>query len=279
MDRYKIDDNTSLSRVNKNSELYDEVKRSELSRVHNNSNVRIIEHNGKTIDIDKIRKYIVEDKPVTRERRRVIPEIVQEEVSPKEEKRKVYDINSVLEKARENRELNYENERYRKLKNPEYDILSKIKIYEEKELESIDEDILNTEERTLVDLINTVTIQRGEVNLLEELMGEDKEEVTGPIEEEIEKNDIIKELEEKTLNQKEITQELVNLKEKIEEIDKSFYTNSMSFSKEDFEGFEELERSVKKSSVLTSVMIILLVIFIIVTLIFIANYVFELGLF
>lgn len=281
MDRYRTNDETetSLSRVNKNAELYNEVKRSELSRVHNNTNVRVIEHNGKTIDLDKIRKYIEDDKPVTRERKRVIPESIPQKEEKKEESKKVYDINSVLEKARENRELNYENERYKKLRETEYDILSKIKMYEESELESKEEDLLNTEERTLVDLINTVTIQRGEVNLLEELMGEENDEVTGPIEEEVEKNDIVKELEEKTLTEKEITRELVNLKEKIEDIDKSFYTNSMSFSKEDFEGFEELEKSVKKSSVLTSVMIVLLVIFIMITLIFIANYVFDLGLF
>ena len=50
----------NYSRVNKNTSLYEDVKRSELSRVKNNTNVRIIEQNGKTIDLEKIRKYINE---------------------------------------------------------------------------------------------------------------------------------------------------------------------------------------------------------------------------
>ena len=46
----------------------------------------------------------------------------------------------------------------------------------------------------------------------------------------------------------EKTKELVNLKEKMTDIDNSFYTSSMKFNKDDFEGFEELEKSVKKGS-------------------------------
>ena len=53
----------------------------------------------------------------------------------------------------------------------------------------------------------------------------------------------------------------------------------MKFSKEDFEGFDELEKSVKKNSALTVILLILLVFFIIGTLIVIANYIFNLGLF
>ena len=63
------------------------------------------------------------------------------------------------------------------------------------------------------------------------------------------------------------------------DLENSFYTSSMKFSKEDFEGFDELEKSVKKNSALTVFLLILLVIFIIATLIVIANYIFELGLF
>ena len=63
------------------------------------------------------------------------------------------------------------------------------------------------------------------------------------------------------------------------DLDNSFFTSSMSFSKEDFEGFEELEKSVKKNNALTKVMLGLLVLFIIITLVVITNYVFNLGLF
>lgn len=286
MDRYnnEITETRSTSRVNKNTSLYDDIKRSELSRVSANSNIKVIEGNHKTIDLNKIRKYIAENNKVQTERRNTLVLPVKEEIrEEKKEEKKVYDINSVLEKARQSRELDYENERYKKLRLEEDDILKRIKSYEESKLkeEEEKEDLeLNTGERTLIDLINTVTVHKGDINLLEELTGKDGEEVTAPIKEEQQKNDILKEIEIKKIEtEKEKTQELVNLKQKINDIDKSFYTNSMSFSKEDFEGFEELEKSVKKNNVLTTIGIIMLCIVVLGTLVVIANYVFNLGLF
>ncbi len=281
MDRYnnEVEENVS-SRVNKNTSLYEDIKRSSFTRVSNNDNIRVIESSGKTIDINKIKKYILENKEEPRVRKIItVPEEKVETNNVPEEK-KVYDINSVLEKARKSRELDYENERHKKISEQGYNVLNKLKEYE-KEEESYEEDELNTEERTLVDLINTVTVHKGEVNLLEELMSTDKdEEVTSPIKEEQEKSSILKEIQSKKLEEeKEKTQELVNLKQKINDIDKSFYTNSMSFSKEDFEGFEELEKSVKKSGRFATIEIVLLCLASLATLVVIANYIFELGLF
>lgn len=282
----------NYSRVNKNTSLYEDVKRSELSRVKNNTNVRIIEQNGKTIDLEKIRKYINEVNNEPRSKRSVLS-------IPKEEKtieskpipEKVYDINSVLEKARSGREVEYSSERYKKVRSDEYDILSKIKMYEDVK-EDIDETPeLNTEEKTIVDLINTVTVHKGDLNLLEELMGEG--ETTKPISEEQKdlsfKDVIDKEttseslISEKVMNENtkefEKTKELVNLKEKMTDIDNSFYTSSMKFNKDDFEGFEELEKSVKKGSFFKVILIIILVLSILASLVIMANYVFNLGLF
>ena len=203
----------------------------------------------------------------------------------------MYDINSVLEKARSGREVEYSSERYKKVRSDEYDILSKIKMYEDVK-EDIDETPeLNTEEKTIVDLINTVTVHKGDLNLLEELMGEG--ETTKPISEE-QKNlsfkDVIDKettseslISEKVMNENtkefEKTKELVNLKEKMTDIDNSFYTSSMKFNKDDFEGFEELEKSVKKGSFFKVILIIILVLSILASLVIMANYVFNLGLF
>ena len=209
---------------------------------------------------------------------------------PKTEVKKVYDINSVLEKARENRSIEYSEERYKQVRSSEYDILDKIKMYKEIDNDDVDEPTatLNTDERTIVDLINTVTIHKGDVNLLEELMAGG--DTTGPIEEEQSKKDLTNEISEyidaKKLETKETeslqeqkTEELVNLKEKMSDLDKSFYTNSMTFSKDDFEGFDELEKSVKKSSFIKTFLIIILILSIVASLIIIGNYVFDLGLF
>lgn len=282
----------NYSRVNKNTSLYEDVKRSELSRVNNNTNVRIIEQNGKTIDLEKIRKYINEVNNEPRSKRSVLS-IPKEEktIESKPTPEKVYDINSVLEKARSGREVEYSSERYKKVRSDEYDILSKIKMYEDVK-EDIDETPeLNTEEKTIVDLINTVTVHKGDLNLLEELMGEG--ETTKPISEEQKdlsfKDVIDKEttseslINEKVMNENtkefEKTKELVNLKEKMTDIDNSFYTSSMKFNKDDFEGFEELEKSVKKGSFFKVILIIILVLSILASLVIMANYVFNLGLF
>mgnify|MGYP004427641143 FL=1 len=282
----------NYSRVNKNTSLYEDVKRSELSRVKNNTNVRIIEQNGKTIDLEKIRKYINEVNNEPRSKRSVLS-IPKEEktIESKPTPEKVYDINSVLEKARSGREVEYSSERYKKVRSDEYDILSKIKMYEDVK-EDIDETPeLNTEEKTIVDLINTVTVHKGDLNLLEELMGEG--ETTKPISEEQKdlsfKDVIDKETTSESLisekvmdeNTKEFekTKELVNLKEKMTDIDNSFYTSSMKFNKDDFEGFEELEKSVKKGSFFKVILIIILVLSILASLVIMANYVFNLGLF
>lgn len=282
----------NYSRVNKNTSLYEDVKRSELSRVKNNTNVRIIEQNGKTIDLEKIRKYINEVNNEPRSKRSVLS-IPKEEktIESKPTPEKVYDINSVLEKARSGREVEYSSERYKKVRSDEYDILSKIKIYEDVKDDIDETPELNTEEKTIVDLINTVTVHKGDLNLLEELMGEG--ETTKPISEEQKdlsfKDVIDKEttseslINEKVMNENtkefEKTKELVNLKEKMTDIDNSFYTSSMKFNKDDFEGFEELEKSVKKGSFFKVILIIILVLSILASLVIMANYVFNLGLF
>ena len=76
MERYNYLNNEQVentqSRVSKNIALYDEVKECELSRVNNNSNVKIIEQTGKTIDLEKIKKYINENNETNKARRRMI---------------------------------------------------------------------------------------------------------------------------------------------------------------------------------------------------------------
>ena len=290
MERYNETlDEISETRTSKNKELYDTISNGEFSRVKTNSNFKVIETNGNNIDMEKIKKYIanLNQKPVAK-KENLFTEIHEEEVKEEKVEPRDYDINSVLEKARQGREINYERDRYKKLHNTQYDILNQLKMYEKKDYEESELEEFNTDERTLIDLINTVTIHKDDMGLLDELKSKDEEntEVVPPMKPDIDKEDlkkeIIKEIEENEKNKElEKTQELKNLKEKesVSDIDKSFYTNSMTFSKEDFEGFEELEKSVKKNNVLVVVSLIVLIISILGTMVVIANYVFNLGLF
>lgn len=333
MERYNSnyeEDNTlrnTPSRVQRNNPLYEDIKTSDLSRVRSDDNIRVIDNASKTIDIEKIRRYVNEINEQPRSKRRSVFMPAHEEVrhEEKDSKPKDYDLNSVLEKAKQSREIDYDTERYKKLRETQYDILNKLDKYqpkEEPEEDMLTLDDFNTEEKTVIDLINTVTIHNGDVNLLEELMAEDGEEGTLPIKEETKREDFKSEIQDSkdygnttvsnllesisndpefansplistkpikkvdnTLQDKvsieeiDKTQELVNLKDKESKIDNSFYTSSMSFSKEDFEGFDELEKSVKKNGVFTTMLVILVVVVIIISLVVILNYVLKLGLF
>ena len=290
MERYNEDDGIiSETRTSKNRNLYDTISNGDFSHIPTNSNFKVIETSGNNIDMEKIKKYIISmnQKPVPK-RENLFTEIHEEEIKEEKVEPRDYDINSVLEKARQGREINYERERYKRLHNTQYDILSQLKMYEKKEYEKEELEEFNTDERTLIDLINTVTIHKDDTGLLDELKGnaDDEAELVPPMKPDKVKEDlkreIIKEIEEDQKNKElEKTQELKNLKDKetVNTIDKSFYTNSMTFSKEDFEGFEELEKSVKKNNILVIISLIVLIISILGTMLVIANYVFNLGLF
>lgn len=336
MDRYENSELGSLSRTKKNQDIYNSTDMSELSRIKTNTNVSVISDAPKEIDIEKIRKYINSLNGEQEEKRkRISLDLPQEEEKIVERKEsKTYDINSVLEQAREKKETNYEEERHRKLNNTGYDILKAIKIKEDSEKEE-DEDItepleeLNTQEKTIVNLIQN--IQQGSKksddslthkdsndntrDLFQELMGDNENTVVmAPIEDDELNSSNIKdallnmtrELEAIKEPNNGLTQDLILEKEKLKQkyledkkdnedeneddetemektdepprisnVDKSFYTNSISFNKTDFEGFEDLEKSEKKSGILAKIGIFLIIIVLGITIFLILNSIFE----
>ena len=318
----ELENNDELpSRVARNQSLYNELSMSDFSDMKPNDNVKVIENTGKRIDLSKIKDYLESNEEEKVQTKSVV---VKDDIDviPDNElfyEEKDYDINSILEKAKENKESYYEDEKHKKLRDTQYDILSKIKVYDEEEKEADEEKVeLNTEEQTLIDLINTVT--KNKTDLLEELKkGTENTIVTSPINEE--SNDkIISEAIEEAKNdsekiifsQEELEKELgpdkteenlfkefdfkeekleapvekkedtFELKEvdndetNVKNLDKSFYTNSMSFSKEDFEGFDELEKTVKKNNKMVKLGIISLVLLALATIFIVLKYVLNL---
>lgn len=182
MEKYEENSLQSMSRVKKNQSIYTNTDMSELSRIRTNNNVSVISDNTKGIDIEKIKRYVYSNEDLDENRKRISLELPPEEkvvVTRKEEK--TYDINSVLETARDKREVDYAEDRHRKLNNTQIDILKRIKIKEEQQA-AIDDDItgpideLNTEEKTLVGLIKNIQINSKnnskKADLLDELMGD-----------------------------------------------------------------------------------------------------------
>ena len=279
MEKYNSDieaEAKAISRTSRNKRLYDEIKNTELTRFNSFNNARVIDEGAKEIDLNKIKKYIekINDEKVEKRRSLLDTKGLYEERHLEEEEEKDYDLVSVLEKAREKREIDYEKERYKKLRDTQYDILKNLNIKERPKPE-IDEEKFNTQERTLIDLINTVAINKNNNDLLSEL-SEGDDETTGSIDEESNNEDLkalIKEEIDKDKT-KEIPKE--NEDENIQNLDNSFYTSSLNFSKDDFEDFNDVEESGGRG-IVAKIGIILLILCILGVLLLIANFIFDLN--
>lgn len=305
MEKYENYSTESMSRTSRNKHIYSSSDLNELSRIKTNTNVSVISDAGKTIDLNKIINYLESNSDQNDEKyKRVSLELPKEEevvVIRREEKD--YDIKSVLERAKENREVDYEIDRHRKINNTQIDILKSIKIREKVRDEDVTPSLeeLNTEEKTLVDLIQNIQSNskssKDEKDLFDDLMGNpDDTAVLGQKDELREMLiDMTQNLESIKEPENDFTQEMHLekirvMKEDIDdpendeddepavtEMDKSFYTNSIMFDKNDFEGIDELEKESKKSSFFTKFAVLIVVLMLLGTIFLIANFVFDLN--
>ena len=279
MEKYNSDTEAeakAISRTSRNKRLYDEIKNTELTRFNSFNNARVIDEGAKEIDLNKIKKYIekINDEKVEKRRSLLDTKGLYEERHLEEEEEKDYDLVSVLEKAREKREIDYEKERYKKLRDTQYDILKNLNIKERPKPE-IDEEKFNTQERTLIDLINTVAINKNNNDLLSEL-SEGDDETTGSIDEESNNEDLKALIKEKIDKDKTKEVPKENEDENIQNLDNSFYTSSLNFSKDDFEDFNDVEESGGRG-IVAKIGIILLILCILGVLLLIANFIFDLN--
>ena len=185
-----------------------------------------------------------------------------------EDENKVYDINSILLEAKKNREEIDELEKKRRLRNTEYNILTKLKPNEVEEYKQKimgKKQELEEETDSLQELINTITsksmrkdidkLQSSDDNneLLSDLLPKDQNETI--ITESISKEILAREQEKtKTMS---IEQPPEN------EIDRSFYTKSMDLSDKDFEMDDEFVEKEKNSSVIVFFKILIAIILVV----------------
>lgn len=282
MDRYNEESNNRPNRYEKNKELYQDIATNQkYTNITDVTNANAFEINNSNRSYtsresyQQMKKYQnVEPVP------RVKKELEDFNRLLKNDEKKVYDINSVLEEARKNRQEQDKLESKRKLKNTSYNILADLNKEElEKYREEKKKKIMTPEEEEFTDLINTIASKTlaGEIdkatsiNLLSDLMAtsvmdkvEDKSSLG--LEEDLEKEKMQKEEqedkedeepeEEKEIKAKE--EDLSLSKEKLEEIakkkeelenntqkltgaDNDFYTRSMDLSDEDFEMDDEFK--------------------------------------
>lgn len=261
-------------RVAKNSSLYEQMKNTELDTFDIASNAKVIGDNNSQMDIDKIKEILEKNYQTTPQRRSLKMDIPEDEEYIMEKTRE-YDINSILEAARQEKEVDYEEERLKKVRDTQYDILKNLELEaEEKEtskknkeelLELINTINLNEVQNKTKEIMDSETEELNPLNILSDLKGDENTVVAGAKE----FNDEMASLEEKKETEKEEVNKALD-----EDIDESFYTNSMSFSKKDFADFDDVN---EKSSIFVKIIIVILVILIIAGIVLFLNEFLNLG--
>lgn len=261
LERYNEDkkDNIVSSRLSKNKHLYDDLNNKigfeELENFNTQTRIELTSLNNTRRNRENYQQLKDYQSLIGQSNDTVDYVKAEEEI-------KVFDINSVLEEARKNRNEIDELEKKRKLKNEEYNILSDLnKKYLSKNELKKDKD----EYEGLEELINTITSktlvqdikdeEAKEEDLFSELVATSVDlQVKSP--EENEKLDITALLD--TMTREEPVEE----DEEDEEVDHSFYTRSMDLSEHDFDFDEEAERksSVKRGVLISIIVIVLLLI-------------------
>ncbi len=264
-------DNKNFSRVAKNEELYKEINETSLDNFSVRSNATVIGNQDAEIDIEKIKK-ILDTKYNNAPKRKSIRIDIPEEEEIDAEPTKEYDLNVVLEKAKDELPETYEEARAKKLRNTQFDILNNLHIEEETENEEP-----NKAEEDLMELINTISINEKKISeITEKLEKNNKEETTEPVVEEdddtfgildelkgSENTEVyegmteeIKKAEEQTENANDDKEENTIVEEiKDDTMDSSFYTTSL-FSKNDFAEEDDTDKGL---NIVIKILIVLVI--------------------
>lgn len=244
MDKYQKTSN-EFERTRKNAKLYDDIYES-IYKDATYENMEVIDK-VKEINVDKL-KSILDDKYETRQYRTFkeykLDDNDENSYKVKNKTDKIYDINEIILNAKNKRafiEETKEKQKYINYKNSKY--YSKIK----KENNNEDD-----EEKKLIDMIKTDEHNldcetSSALDIFSELKGSENTIVTKPIN----SNDI-----------KDITYSdtLNDLSKTLIKPDKTFYTDSNMFTKNDFEDFSTLSRKLNKSGKKKKIILIFIII-------------------
>ena len=149
----KYSNNVGMSRVAKNNDLYKQINNSELDNFNVRSNATVIGNQEREIDVEQIKKILDKRYNSAPKRRSIRIEERPHENIISDEPTKEYDLTKVLEKAKDEKVETYEENRAKKLRNTQYNILSNLNIEGEEK-----EEVKTTPEENLMNLINTITI-------------------------------------------------------------------------------------------------------------------------
>ena len=113
MEKYYDEENNNVAlREKKNMSLYENIDEYEVEDYKIEANATVLDNNAKNIDVEKIKK-ILDTKYNRQPKRRsiVLEEEEYQEPDISLDETREYDINAILEKARNEKEVDYEKER------------------------------------------------------------------------------------------------------------------------------------------------------------------------
>lgn len=236
------DNNLVGSRVDRNNDLYKDISKKEIESYDLRSNATVIGNSsGNNIDIEKI-KSILDTHYNEVPKRRTIQTVEPEEknkVNPIFET-KEYDINVIIDKARETKEDDYAVDRSKKLHDTQYDILSNLNIDPKDYIEDYEEEDnsnKNQQAKQLQELINTITLNEKEINKKQE-----PKEVSKETTDALDIYNDLKGSENTTVLEglQEKTEQMINEIEKTTAFDTSFFTKTDKINKNDFDDFKDV---------------------------------------
>ena len=309
VNKYSTNDNEVLSRTKKNQRLYSEIG-DELNKPYDlNSSSVVLENNPKTIDIDKLKdmldkQYKEEIKSKSLASLDGMSEVSQISLNETRE----YDINAILSKAKEERKSDYEEDRLKKLRNTQLDILNGLNIENQKHGEEVSISVSKEEGNKLKSIIDTINLTE-EINqtkamdpldLLSDLKGSNDETKVDGVQEltqeimkkaqELDTNQIErvhdeleKELNSDTAKIDNLTKNLKGIMEQSNKKDlsktDSFYTTSSMITKNDFDDFSDLKEDITATKVVVKILIVVVILAFICGVVFLLNQILDWGLF
>ena len=247
MDKYENDTPELKKRTERNQDLYRNYELDNYNKFDVNSNISVLKDNAKAIDVDQIRDMLDKKYRDNIPKRKSIS--IEEDTEPEseilKEDTKEYDLNSILSKAKQEKNIDYEVERLNRAYSGR-DLVDKVnEKYSAKEKEALE----------ITSLMNTITElelknQRKDAELLD-LADEDDDK-------------------------SESSEVKVEPPEKEEE---DFYTGKLRVTEEDFDDFKDMQEDIRSNSVLIKILVFIFIIVLIGIAVVIANNIFKFGLF
>lgn len=259
MERYYKQNSSRSKRSERNQSLYKDIYDS--SSYSNIEGIATIEKSNE-IDITKVKKMLKnreeyqKQKEVSRfmEQKQPMTAVKPLQVDDLDHTRN-YDIRDILDKAKDNKK---NSNPYHRIDNTSYDILKKLKDKKDEYPEGEDDEQLKELIHTITSnsMMNQLDDQALSLDLLDDLKASGDETI-------IDNKDSIKNiLEEVKKEEKKPSMDSTS------EMDKSFFTSSLSFKEDDFEQIANLNNNLAKNNVLLKILMLVFLIVITGTIIF-----------